>query len=400
MNVLIFEYHNFGTEDVKECFEKIGHKYIVVETEEYRNRVSPEFDKLFDEKFSEGIDGEDYDCVFTFNYSPVISNNCKARNVPYIAVVYDSPQVLLYSYTIINPCNYVFIFDKTQYLELKREGINTVYYAPLAVNTDRMKRMFDVPADDRNRLADVYGGDIAFVGAMYNEKHNLYERLAGISDFTRGYLDAVMNAQRKIYGYYFLEEMLNGEVLKDMRKCLPLEPNRDGVETVQYLYADYFLARKMATDDRKEIMLELGRLFGEDYKINLYTPNETPELSDVNNCGAVDYYDEMPYVFHNSKINLNITLRSIKSGMPLRAMDIMGAGGFLMSNYQADFYDWFVPGEDMVMYESVDDLMNKCRYYLKHDSERQQIAANGYGKVSELHTYDVRFKEIFDVVFN
>ena len=45
-------------------------------------------------------------------------------------------------------------------------------------------------------------------------------------------------------------------------------------------------------------------------------------------------------------------------------------GGLLMSNYQEDFYDWFVPCEDMVMYESVDDLVSKCRYYLKHDSER------------------------------
>lgn len=114
MNILFFEHNNFGTEDVKECFEKNGHKYTIVDTEEYVNRVSSVFDRLFDKKFSEGIDGSRYDCVFTFNYSPVVSNNCKARNMPYIAFVYDSPQVFLYSYTIINPCNYVFIFDKTQ----------------------------------------------------------------------------------------------------------------------------------------------------------------------------------------------------------------------------------------------------------------------------------------------
>ena len=378
----------------------MGYKYTVVETDEYRNRVSPEFDRLFEEKFSEGINGEKYDCVFTFNYSPVISNNCKARNVPYIALVYDSPQVLLYSYTIINTCNYVFIFDKTQYMELKKEGINTVYYVPLAVNTDRMKRMSAAQEQNRSRFTEVYGGDIAFVGAMYNEKHNLYDKLDGISDFTRGYLDSVMNAQRKVYGHFFLEEVLNGEILKDMLNSLPLEPNNDGVETIQYLYADYFLARKMANDDRTEIMSRLGRDFGKEYMVNLFTFNETPMLLNVNNRGPVDYYNDMPYIFNNTRINLNITLRSIKSGIPLRGMDVMGAGGFLMSNYQADYYDWFVPGEDMVMYESVDDLSDKCRYYLSHDNERKQIAANGYGKISEFHTYDVRFKEMFDVVFN
>lgn len=43
--------------------------------------------------------------------------------------------------------------------------------------------------------------------------------------------------------------------------------------------------------------------------------------------------------------------------------------------------------------------MNKCDYYLKHDNERRQIAANGYGKVKEFHSYEVRLKEIFEVVF-
>ena len=108
----------------------------------------------------------------------------------------------------------------------------------------------------------------------------------------------------------------------------------------------------------------------------------------------------MPYIFRNSRINLNITMRSIKSGIPLRGMDICAAGGFLLSNYQEDMYDIFVPGEDVVLYESQDDLLAKCRYYLTHESERQQIAANGYGKVAEKCSYDVRLEEMFAEVFN
>lgn len=70
-----------------------------------------------------------------------------------------------------------------------------------------------------------------------------------------------------------------------------------------------------------------------------------------------------------------------------------------MSNYQDDFYDVFVPGEDVVLYESQEDLVNKCRYYLAHETERQQIADNGYGKVREKCSYGVRLDEIFDIVF-
>ena len=397
MNVLIFYNYNFGIEDVKECFEKKEYKFKMVWSEQLDQRKCTEFDDVFEKEFDDGIDGGAFDCVFTFNYSPVVSNNCNKRSVPYISIVYDSPQILLYSYTIINPCNYVFIFDKIQYMELSNEGIKTVYYAPLAVNTERLKRMFK---NEDIAKSQSYAGDISFIGSMYNEKHNLYERLNGINDYTKGYLDAIMKAQRSIYGYFFLEDMLKGDVLDEMMRVYPVRPNRDGVETAQYVYANYFLARRMATDVRMDILSRLGRELGKQNKVNLYMPDSSVKFINVNNRGTVDYYNEMPYVFRNSKINLNITLRSIKSGIPLRCMDICGAGGFLLSNYQEDLYDVFVPGEDMIIYDSIDDLINKCKYYLSHDTERRQIAQNGFGKIEEKHTYDIRFEEIFNIVFN
>ena len=51
-----------------------------------------------------------------------------------------------------------------------------------------------------------------------------------------------------------------------------------------------------------------------------------------------------------------------------------------------------------MLFDSQEDFLNKCDYYLKHDNERLQITANGYGKVKEFHTYEVRLKEIFEVV--
>lgn len=390
MNILVFEYKNFGIEDLKESFDRLGISYKVISSELMRERVSPEFDDLFSREFDSGS----FDCVFSFNYCPVISTNCNKRNVPYISLVYDSPQVMLYSYTIINPCNFCFIFDKAMYMDLKKEGINTVYYAPLCANTQRLKKLS--PSEGSH-----FSCDISFVGSMYNEKHNLYDRLtaSGISDFTKGYLDAVIDAQMKIYGYFFMDEVLNGEVLKDMLKCMPVHPNKDGVETVNYIYAHYFMARKLALRERMHIFSLLSKHLSSDYQIKLFTPNPTPSLTGIENCGPIDYYNDMPLVFKNSRINLNISLRSIRTGIPLRGIDIMGAGGFLMSNYQEDYFDYFIPGTDCILFESHDDLVNKCRYYLTHEKEREQIAANGYGKICESHTYDIRIKQMLETVF-
>jgi spore maturation protein CgeB len=106
----------------------------------------------------------------------------------------------------------------------------------------------------------------------------------------------------------------------------------------------------------------------------------------------------MPYVFKLSKINLNITLRSIQHAIPLRVYDILGAGGFLLSNYQVDLARHFTPDEDFVYYEDRKDLLNKIDYYLKHDDERMAIAQNAHNKIKEAHTFDVRVKQIIDIV--
>ena len=374
MKVLIFEWKNFGIEDVCEALDKLSVSHRLISTQLVRERKSTEFDSLFEDALTER-----YDCVFTFNYSPVVSNCCRRHNLPYIAFIYDSPLVSLYSYTVINPCNYIFIFDKTLYLELKNQGIGTVYYAPLAVNTERIKRQLSV--NETTGAAEAHAPDfsaeVAFVGSMYNEKHNLFDRFKNLPPYVTGYLDAIMQAQLKVYGYYFIEELLTPNIIDELKKSVPLEPNKDGVETVSYLYAYYFIARKLAELERKDLLNAVSERFS----THLYTQNPTPELPKVKNCGPVDYYDHMPYIFSQSKINLNITLRSIRSGIPLRAMDIMGCGGFLLSNYQADFYDFFVPGEDLVLFESRDDLLDKCAYYLSHEKERCQIAANGLGRI-------------------
>ena len=47
-----------------------------------------------------------------------------------------------------------------------------------------------------------------------------------------------------------------------------------------------------------------------------------------------------------------------------------------------------------------DDLINKCRYYLEHENERMEIAANGHEKIKAHHTYEMRLNEILNMIFN
>lgn len=370
MKIIILDKKSFGIDSIASAFKKLGHSVVISKILLDDDRVSKTFEKFFKENIN-----SNYDAVFTFNYFPVISNECKKYNVKYISWVYDSPHVSLFSCSIINPCNFVFIFDKEMYLELANAGITTVYYLPLAADIKNPSK--------RNE----YLCDASFVGSLYTEeKHQLMERhFKNITDYTKGYLDGIIKAQLKVYGCFMLQDLLSTDIVNDLQKSIEIKPNSDGVETPEYVYANYFLARKVTSLERLEIIEMLSDVC----KFSLHTHTNNP----------VDYYNDMPSVFASSKINLNISLKSIKSGIPLRCFDIMGCGGFLLSNFQADFLDYFIPGEDFVYYENTFDAVQKVKYYLAHENERLQIQANAQGKINEGHTFLHRAEIISEIVF-
>ena len=331
------------------------------------------------------------DIVFSFNYFPIVSNVCKQENIRYISWIYDSPYVMLYSYTAIHPCNTIYVFDKEVYLEFHKAGISTVHYLPMAANVERLDALMPGRTDDNSNNIDnrnfLY--DISFIGSLYTEKHNFFERMTGLSDHTKGYLDALMAAQMNVQGYNFIQETLS-PIIGDLYHALPMEPNPDGVETKEYLYAQYVINRKITGLERYALIQTIAGK----HSFDLFTHDRNFQLPGLTNHGSVDNYREMPLVFKQSRINLNISLRSIKSGIPQRAFDIMGSGGFLLSNYQSDFFDYFIPGEDFDFYESKADLLHKIDYYLANEAARLQIARNGHDKIAAAHTYRHRVREM------
>lgn len=408
MKIIFIEWASFGNEDIKEAFTAEGHTLACFPFSNKDCRKDAEIEA----ELALALHREAPDVVFSFNYFPVISNVCKKEKVRYISWIYDNPYVMLYSYTVINPCNTIYVFDKELYLEFHNAGIPTVHYLPMAANTTRLDAIripacHDITPDtDASRTSDIsslrpapaqysksgqspYLYDISFIGSLYTEQHNFFERMTTLSDYTKGYLDALMAAQMKVQGYNFIQESLS-PIMEDLYKALPMEPNPDGVETKEYLYAQYVINRKITGLERVQLLTAIASR----RPLDLFTHDQSFSVANLRNHGTVDYYTQMPLIFKRSRINLNISLRSIKSGIPLRAFDIMGSGGFLLSNYQADFLDDFVPGEDFVYYESKEDLLQKIDYYLQEEEEREAIAKSGHDKVASAHTYRHRVREM------
>ena len=129
----------------------------------------------------------------------------------------------------------------------------------------------------------------------------------------------------------------------------------------------------------------------------MYTSSDTTVVPRVHSHGAIGSLYEMPKIFNLCKINLNLTMKPIQSGLPLRIFDIMGCGGFCLTNYQAEISEYFEIGKDLETYSSMEELIEKCAFYLENDDIRNEIAMRGYEKVKKYHTYPLRIAEMIQI---
>ena len=384
MKVLIYEgdtiTRSWYKQDIRETFTKMGIPYDAFEFNFCQNEEEKIESCLRDIRIS------DYDVCFSINYFPELSRVCYKNNTKYIAWGYDCPfNVRDIEQTLGNPCNYVFCFDRNQAEGYQKRGYDTVYYLPLAVNVDRYMKM-----NFSERQLEKYSAQVSFVGNLYEGE---YSRVAEICDRrTQGYLEGIIDSQLLLYGAYILNDVISDSLVESINKHFQdLQPG-----TKFFIDKPGLVHILDQETSRRERLLLLGVL-GRRFDTHVYTYKTDNMLKNVKCHGRLDYFSEMPLAFAASKINLNITVKGIQTGMPLRVFDVMASGGFLLSNYQSELVEFFNYGEDLVVYESIEDAYEKCKFYLEHEELRKQIAGNGQNRVFTEYNMTDRIRLMLEV---
>lgn len=378
MHILMYRWRAYNYRDIEQTFLLLGHTVDNIEQKLGSYDVSPEFEAVIEAKIRENH----YDMVFTVNYFALISNVCARTGTKYVSWTCDNPLISMYHESVFRPCNYIFTFDKTNFIEFRQMGVEHIWYLPLAVDVNRLDAVMEQANDVQK-----YRGDVAFVGSLY--ERNSYDKLKHrLPEYLRGYFDAVMEAQLNIRGANIVEPMLTSDILEQLQEYFQLEKSDGSFSDLGLIFQTTVLGFKIAEIERRRALIELSK----HYRVNVYSNSDVSDLFRIQYCGSVDYWSEMPKVFRASKINLNFTIPNIKSGIPLRIWDVLGSGGFLLTNYQAEIPYYFEEGKDLVCFDGTDDLSEKVRYYLEHEEERREIAQNGYWKVKEKHGYIERIR--------
>lgn len=391
MKILFYRYGSICEPDIISGFQELGVTISQI-TEEMTNKKLTW--KESTDLVSHYLLDHPHDCVFTINFFPHISEICNIFKIPYICWIVDSPVMELFTKSIQNPCNRIFLFDKEQYREIEPLNPGHVFHFPLAVNV-KQKQQAIQNSTQKERLH--FSSDISFVGSLYTEK-SPYDKLKNPPDYLAGYLNGIMEAQLKIYGYFLVEEVLPESIIAQFKAHMPnfYQSPLDNYLSDRKIVSQLYIGNKITAIERIRTMESLS----EHFAVDLYTGSDTSKLPKVHNRGLVKTLTEMPIVFHESKINLNTTSKAIRSGIPLRVFDIFACEGFMLSNYQNELMEYFEAGTDFDYYSSMEELIDKTDYYLNHEKQRKEIAHNAYEKVSHYYNYPLRLCELMELTYS
>lgn len=397
MKILFYRYGNICEPDILEVFRKYNMEVWEEKLEiEKKNMTPSKKVQLLANNLIKCNETGKIDFVFSVNFFPYVSEFCEKLRIIYVCWSVDSPVLELFSSSIRNRCNRIFLFDEVQYQTIYPYNPESVFYLPLATNVERWDReLSNLTEQDIRR----YSTDISFVGSLYHEKSPLtiLNEQRSLSEYLQGYVSGVAEAQLLVYGYNFLQEVVTQELIDSLKEKYSefYMLSNAVVDTDAFVAANYYLGMLVSEMERVRVLNALA----EKEKVTVYTRSDISLLKNVDCRQGITTHVQMPRVFRLSKVNLNITMKGIQSGLPLRIWDVLGCKGFLLTNYQTEIPSYLEIGKDLVCYESIEDCVEKAVFYLKHEELRMEIAENGYRKVKAFHTYEHRVSEILKVLY-
>lgn len=387
MKVIFYRYRSILEPDILHTFEEFGLEVIRYEREMTIKDDSP---SEATRHFADFLIEHPGDFIFSVNYFPHVSGVAQLFHLRYVSWIVDAPVLELYTKSITNSCNRTFIFDKALYDEIHPYNPACIFHLHLAGNVTSREQMIEQSSD-----TDGYAYPVAFVGSLYSEKDPMTD-MKQTDEYTQGYLEGIMRAQEKVYGYYFIDELLTDEIVASMKKSLPVyKIPEESFLTDRKLMSLFYIGNHITAMERADTFKNLS----ESTDTYIYTGSDTSAMPRIHNMGLANSLTQMPLIFNRSAININTTSKAIRTGLPLRIFDILSCGGFCLSNYQEEIAELFTPDEEIVMYSSIEEMCDLVHYYQEHEHRRREIAHAGFERLKRDYTYEKVMQELLFTAF-
>ncbi|RJQ13674.1 MAG: hypothetical protein C4560_13840 [Nitrospiraceae bacterium] len=115
--------------------------------------------------------------------------------------------------------------------------------------------------------------------------------------------------------------------------------------------------------------------------------------------------EEMVKVFNASEININLHSSTYHKGVnPFgdfvnpRTFEIAACGAFQLVDRRSGLEGLFDAGEEIIVFDDLDDLRHKISYYIEHPEERKRTAEKARQRVRKEHTYEHRMRRMLEFI--
>lgn len=301
MRILYYTWNEIIKIDVIQTFIKMGYEVSSFEYELKSYIKDVEFlERLESELNRANQSGKGYDFIFSCNFIPLISKIALRNKMPYVCWIYDSPCMTMYSEMVFNPYNYMFHFDLSEVERVKKLGVSHIYHLPLAVNIERVN---NVIKQARTVSWKYVNNGVAFMGNLYNDEVDFIESIAGLPDYEKGYMKSLELAQLTMPGTDLIEELFDDYYNQRLNRYVSFSKEKE------FFIKDTELALNMIKKNISSMeRINILEMLSSKCDVTLYSDSKKQCLPAVRKRGYIDYMKEMPVMFANSKVNLNITL--------------------------------------------------------------------------------------------
>ncbi len=318
-----------------------------------------------DDCFIEQIRISGGDIVFSINFFSVVSDFCEKEKIPYCSWILQLPNFDLYTSAVRNTCNYLGVCDSYLVEKLWQIGVSKAFFLPNAVELNKPE---SIPVER----------EVCFIAKQPEDILNT----TGMSVYGKGYLDAVLHAQRVLYGAYILENGLLSRVQQEFLANHPI--STDIIPQMQKLFiADYYFA-PVCTRIQQTIFLQ-----------NFASIMTIYSNGDFANCESekrpfIEDETERRKVYAGKEFSLVLAPHALHNGIPRETLEVIAAGGFPVVGFQRDYAYFFKKDENLVYFTNPAEFSQAIVRYGNSIEERERVKEAAYQVLLEGHTYQHR----------
>ncbi|MFP4500099.1 MAG: glycosyltransferase [Candidatus Hydrogenedentota bacterium] len=313
------------------------------------------------------------DFILTSNYAGMDTQGVFARffedaRIPYVSWFTDTPRMILFGREMhLSPYSVAATWERAYTRHFEAIGFPHVFFMPHATD----------PALFNGMPADSWEREVAFVGtSMVEQTSQALEK--------HEHLPCVVEAVKQAFaeGRVTRETYVRGmaAILGDDLLAPLNTSERRNVE---------LLINYEATRRQREALASSLAPLGIEVRGDAYWK------AIVENAGpGLDYFNELAPFFCGTQVNVNSTSLQMRWAVNQRVFDCPAAGGFLITDDQADMGEFFEPDVEAVTYRSLDELRDKVVYYLAHPEARRAVVHAARERILAEHTHAHRLEAL------